>query len=65
MTWSEKQDIIFRSGAEVDYKALTYTACEMMQLKNLLLKLRFRQSEPMLIFCDNQSIIYRTESCVL
>jgi len=43
VTWrSNKQDVVSRSSAEAKYKAMTHTACEMIWLKNLLMKLDFR-----------------------
>ena len=43
VTWrSKKQDIVSRSSAEAEYRAITYTACEMVWLKNLLVELDFR-----------------------
>jgi len=55
---SKKQDVVSRSNAEAEYRAMAHTACEMMWLKNLLLEFDFRQSGPILIFCDDQSPIY-------
>ena len=37
---------------------MAHTACEMIWLKNILLELNLRQSEPKPMFCDNQSAIY-------
>ena len=43
VTWrSEKQDIVSRSSAEAEYRAMTYTTCEMVWLQNLLMELGFR-----------------------
>jgi len=39
--WSKKQDVS-RSNAKVEYRAMAYTACEMMWLKNSLLNLDFK-----------------------
>jgi len=50
---SKKQDIVSRLNAEAEYKAMAYTACEMVWLKNLLVQLG-----PMSMHCDNQSAIY-------
>ena len=58
MRRSMKQNVISRFNAEADYRAMTHTDCKMMWLKNLLLELDFRQSEPMPMFCDNKSAIY-------
>ena len=37
---------------------MAHTACEMIWLKNLLVKFDFRQFGPMPIHCDNQYAIY-------
>ena len=37
---------------------MTRTTCEMMWLKNQLLKFDFRHLGPMFMFCNNQSAIY-------
>ena len=65
MTWkSKKQDVVSRSSAEAEYKAMAHTACEMVWLKNLLMELGFRQPEPMPMQCDNQSVIYIAQNLV-
>jgi len=54
VTWRrKKQDIVSRSSAEADYRAMAHTTCEMIWLKNMLLEFGLL---PM--FCDNQSVIY-------
>ena len=50
VTWRNKKQDVSRSSAEAEYKAMVYTACEMMWLKNLLLELEFRQLELMPMF---------------
>ena len=37
---------------------MAHTAFEIVWLKNLLMELDFRQHGPMLMHCDNQSVIY-------
>jgi len=34
--WSKKQEVVSRSSADVEYRAISHTACEMMSLKNLM-----------------------------
>ena len=59
MTWkSKKQDVVSRSSAKAEYKVMTYTACEMVWLNNLLIELDFRQHQLMPMRYDNQSTIY-------
>jgi len=65
VTWkSKKQDVISKSSTEAEYRVMTHTSSEMMWLKNILLKLEFRQSGPMLMFCDNQFAIYIAQNLV-
>jgi len=59
----QKQDVS-RFSAEVEYRAMTHTACEMMWLKNVLLELDFKQSGPIFMFCDNLFAIYITQNHV-
>jgi len=43
VTWrSKKQDVVSRSSAEAEYRVMAHTTCEMVWLKNLLMKLGFR-----------------------
>jgi len=50
--------VVSRSSAEVEYRAMAHTACEMMWLKNLILELDFRQPEPIPIHCNNHYVTY-------
>jgi len=59
----EKKDVS-RLSAEVEYRAMTHTACEMVCLQNLLMKLDFRQPGPMFMHYDNQSVIYIDQNTV-
>jgi len=58
VTWRSKKQEISRSSVEAEYRAMAHTTCEMMWLKNLLLKFGFRHLGPMPMFCDNQPAIY-------
>jgi len=49
---------VSRSSAEVEYRAMTHTACDIVWLKNLLIELEFRQSGLRPMHSDNQSAIY-------
>ena len=65
VTWrSKKQDVVSRSSAEAEYKAMVHTECEMMWLKNLLMELSFRQFGLMPMHCDNQSAIYIAQNSI-
>ena len=42
ISWkSKKQDVVARSSAEVEYRAMALATCELIWLKQLLQKLRF------------------------
>ena len=59
VTWrSKKQNVVAKSSAEVEYRAMTHTACELMWIKNLMTELGFQVKEPMVMFCDNQAATY-------
>ena len=46
ISWkSKKQDIVARSSAEVEYRAMTLATCELIRLKHILQELRFRKDE--------------------
>ena len=53
-----------QSSADAKYRVMTRTVCEMISLKNLMLGLDFKQSEPMPMHCDNQSAIYIAQNPV-
>lgn len=54
VTWkSKKQNVIARSSAEAEYRAMASTACELIWLKSLLSDLGFPSNAPMSLMCDN------------
>ncbi|XP_048444600.1 uncharacterized protein LOC125479403 [Pyrus x bretschneideri] len=56
VTWkSKKQQVIARSSAEVEYRAMAATACELIWLKGLLLDRGLSSTTPMSLMCDNQA----------
>ncbi|CAN6717067.1 unnamed protein product [Malus baccata var. baccata] len=55
VTWkSKKQNVIARSSAEAEYRAMAATACELIWLKSLVSDLGFPHHAPMSLMCDNQ-----------
>ncbi|KAM2954379.1 hypothetical protein FF1_032665 [Malus domestica] len=59
VTWkSKKQQVIARSSAEAEYRAMAATACELIWLKGLLSDLGFPSSTPMTLMCDNQAAMH-------
>ena len=62
LSWkSKKHDVVARSSAKVEYRAMTLATCELIWLKQLLQELRFRKDEQMKLVCDNQVFHARTK----
>jgi hypothetical protein len=56
ITWkSNKQNVVARSSAEAEYRAMVSTASELMWIKQLLTDLNSTTHLPIKIFCDNQA----------
>ncbi|RVW39844.1 Retrovirus-related Pol polyprotein from transposon RE1 [Vitis vinifera] len=54
ISWkSKKQDVVAKSSAEAEYRAMTLATCELIWLKHLLWELRFGKDEQMKLICDN------------
>ncbi|BBG96553.1 Seven transmembrane MLO family protein [Prunus dulcis] len=52
VTWkSKKQNVIARSSAEAEYRAMASLTCELIWLRSLLNDLGFIDPEPMTLFC--------------
>ena len=59
MSWkSKKQNVVARSSAEAKYRAMTLAIFELILLKQLLTKLKFEDSRPMQLICDNQVTLH-------
>ena len=59
ISWkSKKQDVVARSNAEVEYRAMALATCELIWLKHLLQELRFGNDEQMKLICDNQTALH-------
>ena len=59
ISWKrKKQDVVARSSAEAEYRAMTLATCELIWLKHLLLELRFWKDEQMKFICDNQVTLH-------
>jgi hypothetical protein len=59
VSWkSKKQNVIARSSAEAEYRAMASTACELIWLKYLLSDLGFPHAHPIPMFCDNQAAMH-------
>ncbi|RDY13570.1 hypothetical protein CR513_01484, partial [Mucuna pruriens] len=54
---SKKQNIVARSSAEVEYRAMAPATCELIWVKQLIQELKFPDVQPMKLYCDNQAAL--------
>lgn len=58
ISWkAKKQQVIARSSAEAEYRAMALTACEVTWLSTLLKDLGIQNLPPTLLHCDNQAAL--------
>ena len=58
VTWrSKKQNVVARSSAEAEFRAMAQGICELLWLRILLKDLKIEGDEPMKLYCDNKSAI--------
>ena len=58
VTWrSKKQNVVARSSAEAEFRAMAQGVCELLWMKIILDDLRIKYEAPMKMFCDNKSAI--------
>ena len=66
VTWrSKKQNMVARSSAEAEFRAVAHGICEVMWIKRMLEKLKASDSLPMKLCCDNKAAISITHNPVL
>ena len=59
VSWkSKKQNVVARSSAEAEYRAMAVATCEFIWIKQLLLELKFRNTQQMKLCCDNQEALH-------
>ncbi|RVX08107.1 Retrovirus-related Pol polyprotein from transposon RE1 [Vitis vinifera] len=57
VTWrSKKQNVVARSSAESEFRAIAQGLCELLWLKIILDDLRIKWDGPMKLYCDNKSL---------
>ena len=58
VSWrSKKQDVVARSTAEAEYRAMAVSLCELMWVRNMLAELRLFRGDSLQLWCDNKSAI--------
>ncbi|KAG8487880.1 hypothetical protein CXB51_018329 [Gossypium anomalum] len=58
VTWrSKKQNVVARSSAEAEFRAIALGVCELLWLKIILEDLKIKWEGPMKLYCDNKSAI--------
>ena len=58
VTWrSKKQNVVARSSAKSEFRAITQGLCELFWLKIILDDLRIKWDGPMKLYCDKKSPI--------
>ncbi|XP_031101938.1 uncharacterized protein LOC116005841 [Ipomoea triloba] len=59
VSWkSKKQNVVARSSAEAEYRAMELGTCELIWVKQLLIELKLYQPSPMKLICDNQAALH-------
>ncbi|GKC72863.1 hypothetical protein Tco_1118746 [Tanacetum coccineum] len=58
VSWkSKKQNVVARSSAKAEYRALATVTCKIMWLLNLLIDFKLETEKPVPIFCDNKAAL--------
>ena len=66
VTWrSKKQNVVARSSAEAEFRAVAHGICEVMWIKRILEELKFTFSTPLKVYCDNKTAISIAHNPVL
>ena len=66
VTWrSKKQNVVAKSSAEVEFRAIAHGICEALWIKRLLEELKIINLLPMRLYCDNKAAIAIAHNPVL
>lgn len=66
VTWrSKKQNVVAKSSAEAEFRAVAHGICEIMWIRRLLEELKATKSSPMKLYCDNKAAISIAHNPVL
>ncbi|KAI3421371.1 uncharacterized protein J3R85_012404 [Psidium guajava] len=66
VTWrSKKQNVVARSSAEAEFRAVAHGICEIMWIRRILEELKSLESSPMKLYCDNKAAISIAHNPVL
>ena len=58
VTWrSKKQNVVARSTAEAEFRAMAHGVCEVLWLKIILMELGLFQARPLMMYCDNKAAL--------
>jgi hypothetical protein len=58
VSWrSKKQNVVTRSTAEAEYRAMAHGVSEGLWLRRLLLELGLFEDKPIMLYCDNKTAI--------
>ncbi|XP_072076868.1 uncharacterized protein [Arachis hypogaea] len=55
---SKKQNVVVRSSAEAEYRAMALATCELIWLKQLIKELKFCEPSKIELVCDNQTALH-------
>ena len=66
VSWrSKKQNVVARSSAEAEFRAVAHGICEALWVEKLLKELKVYNSPPIKLYCDNKSAISIAHNPVL
>ena len=55
ISWkSKEQSVVSQSSADLEYRAMTQSVCEIMWIRQLLMEVGIETSVPAKLWCDNQ-----------